>query len=197
MTPFSIDHPLKAFDITKDEDIWIFAYGSLMWNPEFDYEEAHIAQACGYHRRFCLKCDYYRGSPENQGLVLGLDRGGSCRGIAYKVSEKNMRKTLETLWKREMRAPDAYVAKKIPVALSGTTKERVMACVFVSNPNSTYYFSERCPSKTAARIASAKGVRGSNLEYLERTVYQLQKNSIKDTALEKLYAHVQSGKYLT
>lgn len=188
MTPFTIDSPLQAFDIKQDEDIWIFAYGSLMWNPEFEYDEAHIAHVEGYHRRFCLKCDHYRGDPQQHGLVLGLDRGGSCRGVAYKVNKKNMRPTLEALWRREMRTPDAYTPQKISVILDTAEQQSVSACVFVSNPLSNYYFKDRCHKKTAQAIALARGVKGTNLEYLERTVKQLRQHKIQDSDLEEIYS---------
>ena len=84
------------------EPVWLFAYGSLMWNPEFAFAEARPALLYGYHRRFCLYSRDYRGTPERPGLVLGLDRGGSCHGIAYRVAPVGAAAALDRVWAREM-----------------------------------------------------------------------------------------------
>lgn len=184
-----INNPISAFKIQPNEDIWVFAYGSLMWNPEFEYETVKPAHVCGYHRRFCLKCDHHRGKPEKHGLVLGLDRGGSCRGLAYKISANNLSIALENLWKREMWVADAYLPKRVPVTLSDDQNTKVMACVFVSNSRSSYYFDEKCRKKAAEIISAADGLRGTNFEYLERTVKQLREFDIHDAQIEDIYKH--------
>src|SRR5215218_3255850 len=83
-------------------DLWVFAYGSLMWNPEFEYVRSAPAMLRGYHRSFCVYSTRYRGTPEQPGLVLGLDRGGSCRGIAYQIAAAKVERMLHDLWEREM-----------------------------------------------------------------------------------------------
>src|SRR5215213_5295427 len=84
------------------EPVWVFAYGSLMWNPDFDFAEARPAFLYGYHRGFCLYSRDYRGTPEQPGLVLGLDRGGSCHGIAYRLPADRVANSLDLIWAREM-----------------------------------------------------------------------------------------------
>jgi len=178
-----------AFNIQDGEDIWVFAYGSLMWNPDFIFEDVQPAHICGYHRRFCLKCDYHRGRPENHGLVLGLDRGGSCQGLAYKLSVEHLTKALSMLWKREMWVEDAYLPRRVPVTLKNDLESKIKACVFVSNPQSSYYYNEKCRKKAADIIARANGLRGSNFEYLERTVLRLREYNIHDPQIEDIYTH--------
>ena len=82
---------------------WVFGYGSLMWDPGFPHEAAHPALLVGYHRRFCLYSQRYRGTPERPGLVLGLDRGGSCRGVVYQVAAEAAAATRAYLWQRDGR----------------------------------------------------------------------------------------------
>ena len=84
------------------EPVWVFAYGSLMWNPEIAFAEARPGFLHGYHRSFCLYSRDYRGTPERPGLVLGLDRGGSCRGIVYRLPPDRVGETLDRIWAREM-----------------------------------------------------------------------------------------------
>lgn len=184
-----LSDPFTAFKINPDEDIWIFAYGSLMWNPDFEYEDVKSAHICGYHRRFCLKCDHHRGNSETHGLVLGLDNGGSCRGLAYKISPQHLSEALSKLWKREMWVDHAYIPRRVPVTLNNDMENKVLACVFVSNKKSSYYYAEKCRKKAAEIISRARGLNGSNFEYLERTVHQLREFDIHDPQIEDVYTH--------
>ncbi len=185
--------PFTAFDIRPEDDIWVFAYGSLMWNPDFVYEDVKSAHICGYHRRFCIKCDYHRGQPDNHGLVLGLDSGGSCRGLAYRIAPQHLKEALAKLWKREMWVDDAYIPKRVPVTLENDMNRKILACVFVSNKHSSYYYEEKCRKKAAQIIAEAQGLRGSNFEYLEKTVHQLREFDIFDPQIEDIYKHTQTS----
>jgi glutathione-specific gamma-glutamylcyclotransferase len=81
---------------------WVFAYGSLIWNPEISYERAVLGRVYGRHRNFCVRSTKYRGTPDSPGVVLGLDQGGSCLGVAYKFCEKDKLTSIEQLYKREM-----------------------------------------------------------------------------------------------
>src|SRR5437588_7990862 len=85
-----------------DQDLWVFGYGSLMWRPGFDFIERELAWLRGYHRALCIYSHVYRGTPERPGLVLGLDRGGSCHGIAYRLPPGRVGETLDRIWAREM-----------------------------------------------------------------------------------------------
>ena len=110
-------------------DLWVFGYGSLMWNPEFPYAERRQALLRGYHRRFCVYSHRYRGTPDRPGLVLGLDRGGSCRGIAFRVEPPHVNSTIDLLWDREM-VSGVYAPKIIKVTTDGG---RIPACAFVAD----------------------------------------------------------------
>jgi glutathione-specific gamma-glutamylcyclotransferase len=102
------------------QDVWLFAYGSLIWNPAFVYVEKCIARVHGFHRRFCLRTKIGRGSPSHPGYVLGLDRGGSCRGVVFRIAEQNVASELEVVWRREM-VTGAYVPTWVRAHLAGRT----------------------------------------------------------------------------
>ncbi len=106
-----------------DGDIWVFGYGSLMWNPGFPHVDVAAAHLYGYHRAFCLYSEHYRGTPERRGLVLGLDRGGSCVGRAFRVAAPDAAAAMDYLIKREMfgHAVDVYALKWLPVRLGSSS----------------------------------------------------------------------------
>src|SRR3546814_4674238 len=113
--------------IPPGEDMWVFGYGSLMWNPGFPHVERETALLRGFHRRFCVYSHRYRGTPERPGLVLGLDHGGSCRGIAFRVPATEVADTLVYLWEREM-VTGVYRPTMLTVGLPGGA---MRACGFV------------------------------------------------------------------
>lgn len=183
------DDPMKAFGVAPGEDIWVFGYGSLMWQPGFDFSSRHKAVAQGYHRRFCIYSREYRGTPENPGLVLGLDDGGICEGVAFEVRAADAADVLATLWEREMTPPGIYLARRIPVLMEGRTQR---ACAFLVNPQHPDYHKENCYDIAAEIIQQASGQRGRNVEYLENTVHHLRSVNINDAGLEDLLARVKS-----
>jgi glutathione-specific gamma-glutamylcyclotransferase len=168
-------------------DLWVFGYGSLMWNPEFAHVEHRGALLRGYHRRFCVYSFRYRGTPERPGLVLGLDRGGSCRGIAFRVAAEDVPATLDYLWEREM-ISGVYRPKLLPVRLD--SGESVPACTFVADREHGQYSGCLCPLTTARFIAQGIGERGPNFDYLANTVAHLHELGIRDHALERVLAEV-------
>ena len=105
-------------DIDGDAETWVFGYGSLMWRPGFDYLDRQPARLYGYHRSFCIYSEYYRGTKERRGLVLGLDRGGCCRGIAFRLPPPQAHDILDYLWDREM-VTSVYAPKVIDIRLGG------------------------------------------------------------------------------
>ena len=115
-----LPRPAWSADIAVDpgSDLWVFGYGSLMWNPGFPFAERHAATLPGYHRSFCVASHRYRGTPERPGLVLGLDRGGSCRGIVFRVAAADVPVALDYLWEREM-DNRVYLPKLLQVRLRG------------------------------------------------------------------------------
>lgn len=176
-------------------DLWVFGYGSLMWNPGFDFLERHVGVLPGYHRRFCVWSLRYRGTPDRPGLVLGLDRGGSCSGMLFRVAAPKVPDTLEYLWEREMNSY-AYSPKLLRVKLRGGTTAQghgeVRACSFVVNRSHVQYCNCLDEAGLISRIAECEGQRGSNLDYLANTVAHLGELGLHDRGLSRLYAAVLS-----
>jgi cation transport protein ChaC len=167
-------------------DLWVFGYGSLMWNPEFPFIERRQALLRGYHRRFCVYSHRYRGTPDRPGLVLGLDRGGSCRGIAFRVEAPHVEATIDLLWDREM-VSGVYAPKIIKVS---TDAGRIPACTFVADRGHRQYCGELCPADVVRFIRQGVGERGPNLDYLANTVDHLRELGIIDQGLERLLVEV-------
>src|SRR5699024_9015722 len=111
------------------EDVWVFGYGSLIWRPDFDFQERRDALLRGYHRALCLWSRINRGTPERPGLVFGLDRGGSCRGVAFRVQSAHVPDTMDALWRREMPS-GAYLPKWLNCQ---TPSGAIKALVFTMN----------------------------------------------------------------
>jgi len=173
--------------LAESRDFWVFGYGSLMWDPGFHHAEAHPALLYGYHRRFCVYSHRYRGTPRRPGLVLGLDRGGACRGIVYRVPRRHARAVLVYLWDREIRG-GVYIMRKLRVRLAQGTVE---AYAFVVDRGHRGYAGELPPRETARLILQGAGVRGLCVHYLENTVRHLEELGIDDGPLHRLADLVQ------
>jgi cation transport protein ChaC len=167
---------------TGGEPVWIFAYGSLMWNPEFAYAEAQPGLLYGYHRRFCLYSRDYRGTPERPGLVLGLDRGGSCHGIVYRLPPDRAGETLDRIWAREMTGR-VYQMRRVAV---DTPLGPVTAQACVVRRASPDYAGRLSPDDVARLLANAVGGRGSGRDYLVNTVRHLEALGIRDALLHRI-----------
>lgn len=167
-------------------DLWLFAYGSLMWRPEFVFSERRIGTVRGFHRRFCLLQRRFRGTPERPGFVLALDRGGLCRGVAFRLAGTDLRQTLMPVWRREMRGR-GYVARWLPVA---TEAGPVSALTFLVNRASDRYSGRLTDAEIAGKIAAACGHVGPSAEYLLRTVEACEALGIRDRHLWRLQALV-------
>lgn len=163
--------------------IWVFAYGSLMWNPAFHYVESRTCRLYGYHRSFCLETPIGRGSRDCPGLVLGLDRGGSVQGIALRVDEAHVAEELDVIWSREMLA-GSY--KPTWVHLVGEDGERFYAIAFVMRRDSERYAGRLTLEEAARKIAKAEGRLGPCSDYLENTVDAMDEIGIVDGAMHKL-----------
>lgn len=182
----SRDRTMARF--APEEDIWVFGYGSLIWNPAFHFEEKRIARIHGLHRRFCLETPLGRGSPEQPGRVLGLDRGGSCAGMAFRLAPEKAHDELSILWRREM-VSDAYRAT---VVRAHTDRGPVRAATFVINRKSPRYCGETDLDKVAFSIARAEGWLGPCSDYLFQTLEHLQELGLHDRYLEKLARKVRA-----
>lgn len=167
-------------------DVWLFAYGSLIWNPAFHAIERRIGRVHGWHRRFCLWTDVGRGTPEHPGLVLGLESGGSCTGVAYRIAAAEVETELDIVWRREM-VTGAYRPTWVMV---GSTSGPVQAIAFVINRRHDRYAGRLSDDAIVSAVAAAAGPLGTCAEYLFSTVTHLAELGLADRALERLAAAV-------
>jgi glutathione-specific gamma-glutamylcyclotransferase len=168
-------------------DLWVFGYGSLMWRPGFAYAEAQHARLIGYRRCFCIYSVYHRGTLKRPGLVLGLDRGGACEGIAYRVPAARARETTQYLRAREQ-VYGVYRETHAPVELIAGPYREVLALAYIverAHPN----YAGRLPLVVqAGLIHGACGRSGANLDYLISTLRHLAEVGIRERELERILA---------
>ncbi len=178
-------HVRGEFSVPHGE-LWVFGYGSLMWDPGFTHDHAAPALLRGYHRAFCIYSTRHRGTHEKPGLVLGLNRGGACRGMAYRVPADAAASVLDILWDREMPSA-AYTPRRLRVTLG---EQSVMALAFVANTRHERYTGELAVDDIARLIADGRGLRGHNAEYLINTLRHLEELGVHDARLHQLYLRV-------
>jgi cation transport protein ChaC len=176
----SLDAMLGAPDAPAET--WVFAYGSLIWNPAFHFVEQRVGTVHGFHRRFCLWTHLGRGSPAAPGLMLALEPGGSCRGVAYRIAPDAVACELEIIWKREMLGR-AYRPRWVAVR---TDAGPVRALAFTMNRAYERYAGRLPEDVVAATIAAAAGQLGRCSEYLYNTVAHLEALGIHDRPLTRL-----------
>lgn len=164
----------------------MFAYGSLMWRPDFDHVEARLARLTGYHRAMCILSNHYRGTHERPGLVLGLDRGGSCVGRAFRVEPADVETVRRILFEREM-ITGVYIPRDVPVRLDDG--RRVAAWAFVARHDHEQYVPPD-PVRAVALIRQGVGRAGSSRDYLARTVEEMERLGIRAGMLHGLLAAV-------
>jgi glutathione-specific gamma-glutamylcyclotransferase len=163
------------------EHLWVFAYGSLIWNPEFEIAEQRHAVARGWHRSFCLKLTRWRGTRELPALMLALDRGGTCVGIAYRLPVGDMHAQVVRLLEREIDAnPPTNIARWINVS---TSEGPVRALAFVAARNGPAYAGKRPLAEVAQVLSKAAGHWGSAAQYAFRTIAKLEEHGIRDRNL--------------
>lgn len=163
---------------------WVFAYGSLMWDPGFAAVECAPALLRGRHRAFCVYSYAHRGTREQPGLVLGLAPGGTCRGVAYRVAAEHVAEVKAYLFEREMRRYEVYREVMVPLTLAD--RRRVLAQSYVADCRHRDYAGGLSDAARAALIRRAVGERGPNLVYLDRTMKQLAELGIREPALDRL-----------
>ncbi len=164
-------------------DLWLFAYGSLMWDPAVHIVEIRTAALEGYHRRFCLKSQIGRGSADRPALMAGLDLGGTCHGLALRIPADHVDRETEILWMREMVA-GSYVPTFLAVE---TPQGPLEALAFVINRQSSRYC-EPDLEEAARLIATGRGARGTSLEYLENVAERLALLGLGDPEIDELLA---------
>ena len=168
--------------LPEGRDFWVFGYGSLMWHPGFPHVEVRVARLSGYHRRFCVYSHRYRGTRERPGLVLGLDRGGSCRGLVYRVPAAEGEAAMAYLYEREM-VTGVYMPTWLTVATDAGT---LSAAGFVVDRAHGQYTGRLSLAETAALIVQGEGERGTCGEYLAKTVGHLEGLGLGAGSLKRL-----------
>jgi len=176
-SPDSVLPFLKASEVALPRgDLWVFGYGSLMWDPGFPHVDWAPALVYGFHRALCIYSSRWRGTPERPGLVLGLEPGGACRGIAYRVAASDATTVLDELWRREMRR-GVYHPRVLRARLP---KRQVRVLTFISNPRHPGYAGTLPTNRTAELVANCHGDRGPNVDYLARTLKHLAELGVRD-----------------
>jgi cation transport protein ChaC len=176
-------------------DLWIFGYGSLMWRPGFDFIERQPALLRGAHRSLCVYSYVHRGTEEKPGLVLGLDSGGSCRGIAFRVKSAAAGATIDYLRGREQVTMVYREAFRSVRLLDGTTRKVQAVCFLVDRRHPQY--AGRLPvSKQAELVAHGHGQSGDNVEYVANTLSHLDEMGLRENALQQVMAQLGTSKYL-
>lgn len=171
-------------------DVWVFGYGSLIWNPAFKTTERRTARVDGWHRAFCMSIVAGRASPSAPGLMLGLDRGGHCLGSAFRLADDDVIPELTLLWRREMLCRGAYIPKWVELhAEDGAVFGHAIA--FTINPEGEKYAGKMSLETAVRRLATASGGLGSCADYLFQTRDGLRAHGIPDLALEKLAKDVE------
>jgi cation transport protein ChaC len=163
------------------DDLWLFAYGSLIWKPEMDYLEERMGLVRGWHRAFRLKIDRWRATKDRPGLMMVLDRGGQCRGVLYRIAAATLQENLDKLLRREMNVkPSSQLPRWVTVQ---TDDGSVQAITFVADPKGRIYAGRLSQQETADLIAAACGHWGSCAEYLHNTVVHLADRGVHDRNL--------------
>lgn len=176
------------YGLARDMDeFWVFGYGSLMWNPGFPYVERIQARAFGYRRSLCIRSYVHRGTPENPGLVLGLDRGGSCRGVAFRVSDEHREDVLDYLRKREL---VTHVYKERILQLMLGSGRQVPAVGYVVDRAHVQYAGSLAVQEAAEIVLRSSGQSGPNDAYVFNTLDHLKQMGIRDLWLEGVGATV-------
>lgn len=164
--------------------VWVFAYGSLIWNPGFTWDSYRRATVHGWHRCFSMKMERWRGTPEQPGLMMALERGGSCEGIAYRLPADNAVGELVNLLKREVEGVED--SAHIRWVKARTDDERFQALVFYALPKGVDFPKRPSLDMAAHMLARACGHAGSGAAYLHRTVEKLAEHGICDRNLWRL-----------
>ncbi|MFT5180825.1 MAG: cation transport protein ChaC [Alphaproteobacteria bacterium] len=169
-----------------DGDVWVFGYGSLVWNPAFEYAEKRRGRIYGFRRAYCIWTHLGRGTPENPGLMLALDRGGSCCGAGFRIEQDKLEEELSILWAREM-AMNSYIPAWVTIH---TEAGPVSGLTFTIDRNHERYVGRLPPDIVAGHLATAEGYLGTSAEYLENTVAHLEELGIRDASLLDLHRRV-------
>jgi cation transport protein ChaC len=170
-------------------EFWVFGYGSLMWRPGFSFAETHRARLHGWRRALCVKSFVHRGTEARPGLVLGLDRGGSCIGTAFRVEDKSRADVLDYLREREL-VTNVYIETVKRISLLGG--RAVSALCYVVDRSHRQYAGHLDAREAADIVRNAVGQSGNNPDYVRNTVVHLRELGIRDLWLEEVYAALEA-----
>ena len=175
---------LSEAELSKD-DLWVFGYGSLMWRPGFEFIEQAPARLIGEHRALCVYSFDHRGTPEKPGLVLGLDRGGACRGVAFRVAAAQRNHTIDYLRSREQTA-SVYHEVMRSVWLDNEPRQRVSALAYVVDRGHVQYAGRLSLAEQLRYVQQGHGRSGNNRDYVLSTVKSIEKQGFRDEPLHEL-----------
>ena len=178
----------RAMADRMDRDLWLFTYGSLMWDPAILFDEVRIATLNGFQRRFCLILKFGRGSFHKPSLMVALDQGGECHGLAFRIPAEIVSQESETVWARELIYGD-YLPHFVGVS---TPQGEVEALTFTIDPDGERYAPDLSDEETARMIAEGGGWIGSNLEYLDSLVDHLRTLGLSDPDIEEVHRRAQA-----
>ena len=165
------------------EDLWVFGYGSLMWRPGFPFVERVHAHLYGYHRSLCVFSHVHRGTPEHPGLVMGLDRGGRCHGVAFRVAPEEAEATIQYLREREQ-ITSVYLERHLPVRLADA--RRVRALAYVVDRNHGQYAGRLSYEEVLRLVRQGQGISGRNPDYVRSTYEHLIGMHVVDPLLHRI-----------
>lgn len=168
-------------------DLWVFGYGSLIWKPGFAFLEQRPARLIGEHRSLCIYSMVHRGTPEKPGLVLGLDRGGACQGVAFRVAASDRKSTVAYLREREQ-VTGVYREVMRSVWLAGDARQRVSALAYVADRSHDQYAGRLTLDEQLRLVRQGHGAYGPNDEYVIATVTALEAQGVRDAPLHRLAA---------
>jgi cation transport protein ChaC len=175
---------LSEAELSKG-DLWVFGYGSLIWRPGFEFVERVPARLIGEHRALCVYSFVHRGTPEKPGLVLGLDRGGACRGVAFRVAEQHRAATVAYLRAREQ-VTSVYREVMRSVWLENAGRERVSALAYVVDRGHVQYAGRLSLADQLRHVQQGHGQSGANGEYVLSTVKAIEAEGFRDAQLHQL-----------
>ncbi len=170
-------------------DLWVFGYGSLMWRPGFAYVERVPARLVGMHRALCVYSFVHRGTPERPGLVLGLDRGGMCRGIAYRVAAAARATTIGYLRGREQ-VTTVYLETMRQVELEDRGRRRVRALCYIVDRSHVQYAGRLSLAESVHHVRQGHGQSGPNRDYVLETVNALEALGYRESDLHRIAAQL-------
>jgi glutathione-specific gamma-glutamylcyclotransferase len=185
---------VSGVDCDGGEDLWVFGYGSLMWRPGFDFAERTLATVRGLHRALCVWSHVHRGTPDRPGLVLGLDKGGSCRGVAFRVAAERREATIAYLREREQ-VTSVYVEILVEARLADG--RRVKALAYRADRRHPQYSGHLAHEELLRVVQDGVGLSGANPDYVLATQDHLVELGIHDATLSRLAAALRASEAAT